>query len=136
MFTEISDTLSSNLTIISSIIAISSVTICTIFSSIFTQLGMRKNKHAELIFREKIVAYYDFLSACDQLYKGINGESMLQLSNTSTKAMLFASRKTQILIVDYAALMMQSQESEKISTLDAAKLREQLIYAMQKDLKK
>lgn len=130
-------------TVVSSIVAIAAVSICAILTAIITQRGIRKTKHSEMLFRETVKAYYDYLRAIERLINQVDLETLTKFSEASTRAMLFASEETKEHIAQYS-LTIQSVTSayhaykpisqETISQL--GNLKGQLIKSMQNDLNK
>ena len=131
-------------TVVSSLVAIAAVSICAILTAIITQRGARKLKKSELLFRETVTAYYDFLRAVDDFTNSVNQKSVTDISETSARAMLFASPKTQELIAKYAtatqAMVAANLAGDKKQALSLSKpsgeYKAELLKSMQNDLKK
>lgn len=141
MNNETISTLTSNLTIMSSIIAIASVTICALLTSIITQRGARKTKQIELIFQEKIEAYYEFLYVSDHFDNLMDRDQTMKMANTSTKALLFASSDTEFLINQYTSSIITYFDIQSSGSPETSQylermvfLRNELIKSMRNDL--
>ncbi len=129
-------------TVVSSLVAIAAVSVCTILSAIVTQRGARKAKQSELLFHEMTNAYYDFLRAAEKLISGTGFSALSEFSEASTRAMLFASPETQELIAKYGEAiheMKVANQRKSSNTLELARdvgfIRKDLVKAMQKDLR-
>lgn len=144
---EISDFLndfSVLVTVVSSLVAIAAVSICAILTAVITQRGARKLKKSEMLFREMVTAYYDFLRAVDDFTNSVNQQTVTAISETSARAMLFASPETQELIAKYAsatqAMVAANLMGDKDKALELSKpsgeFKADLLKSMQKDLKK
>ena len=57
------NTFSLTVTIVSSVVAIAAVSICSILSAYISQRGARKAKQTELLFQEMVTADYDYRRA-------------------------------------------------------------------------
>lgn len=143
MENELLNALSVHVSIISSVVAISAVSICTIISSVITQRGAKRAKQTELIFYEMVQAYYDFLQACEEFSDPNDIEQILRFSNASTRALLFSSSDTQDLISRYGNSVTQVLKAKENSdpeilkiAKDSGTIRGLLLKSMQKDLRK
>lgn len=99
-------------------------------------------KQTELLFKEMTSAYYEYLAACAGLIDVDNPEEMLRFTNAASKASLFASSKTQVLIGRYGRLTVELSRASKQGK-NAIKIAEEngemlaaLIASMQADLHK
>lgn len=135
--------LATNVTIISSVIAIASVTICAIVTSLITQHGAKRIKQTELFFHEKTQAYYEFLRLSDRFDNNSTKEQVLELSSAASKALLFASKDTEFqmrcyinAVTNYLDLRISNppEASRCVNLVDFH--REELIKSMRKDLTK
>lgn len=70
-------------TVVSSLVAIAAVSICAILTAVITQRGARKLKKSEMLFREMVTAYYDFLRAVDDFTNSVNQQTVTAISETS-----------------------------------------------------
>lgn len=87
--------------VISAIIGIAAVTICSMLTAIITQHWTRKTRQFELFFEARSSAYYNFLCACEK-YSDIDDLTQIySLYEASARALLFASPATQKWIVKY-----------------------------------
>lgn len=143
MKTDLLNLLSAQVTIISSLVAIAAVSICTIISAVITQRGAKKAKQTELIFHEMVMAYYDFLRACDEFSDTNAPEQISRFSDASMRALLFSSPDTQDLIARYGnsvTRVLKAKESGDPDILKIAKdtgtIKGLLLKSMQKDLRK
>ena len=101
METELLNMLSINTTIIASIVSIAAVSICSVISAFITQHGVKKAKQAELLLQEMTTAYYDLLRLGGE-FSDINNQNQIsEFTDAYTRALLFASTKTQSLIYAY-----------------------------------
>lgn len=131
-------------TVVSSLVAIAAVSICAILTAVITQRGARKLKKSEMLFREMVTAYYDFLRAVDDFTNSVDQQTVTAISETSARAMLFASPETQELIAKYAtttqAMVAANLMGDKGKALELSKpsgeIKADLLKSMQKDLKK
>lgn len=142
METDLLNSFSITITIVSSVVAIAAVSICSILSSIFNQRGARKVKQTELLFKEMTAAYYEYLAVCTKLIDVDNPDDMLRLANAASKASLFASSKTQDLIKLCGRFAIERSKASKQGN-NAAQVAEKsgeilaaLIVSMQADLHK
>lgn len=142
MNSEALTTLTSNVTIIASVIAIASVTICTIVTSLITQHGAKRIKQTELFFHEKTKAYYEFLYLTDRFDNSYNNEQVLELSNAASKALLFASKNTEFQMNCYIDAIQKYFELRISNPPEASRYvnrvdfhRQELIKSMRKDLR-
>lgn len=142
-----------NVTIISSVVAIAAVSICSILTAVITQHGTRKAKQTELIFHEMTTAYYGFIKHCDDFSRNFDLSLSDKLSDSYARSLMFASKETQELLTQYAQTLAAesvdrkqnadikkiSEEEVRRSLMVSAKLascRKALLAAMQKDLRK
>ena len=130
-------------TVVSSIVAIAAVSVCAILTAVITQRGARKAKHSELVFHEKVSAYYDFLKAADEFTNRYNIAEITRFSETSARVMLFASKKTQKQMKSYSDKIMESLIAKDDNASNLMELAQEvgqekgkLIQSMQKDLKR
>lgn len=135
-------TYSAYIAVVSSVVAIISVTLCSVLTAIITQRGTRKAKKSELIFHEMVTAYYDFLRAFDEFSDYDDLEQLTRCGNASARALLFASDNTKRLIAEYGMQATQCLRAKKTGgpVLELAEIsgttRGKLIEAMQVDLRK
>lgn len=147
MENELLNTMSQYTTIISSVVSIAVVSICAILSAVVTQIGLRKAKHSELTFQEKIQAYYDFIVTYDKYLESGEPFPSHELSNTNAKALLFSSKRTEKLIFLYSASVTDmvvnktfkhsssnGSDTQKLSEL--SDIRKKLLRSMKRDLRK
>ena len=130
-------------TVISSIVAIAAVSVCAILTAVITQRGARKAKHSELIFQEKVSAYYEFLKAADEFTSRHNISEITRFSETSARVMLFASKQTQKQMKSYSDKIMETLIAKDHNATNLMELAQEvglekgkLIQAMQKDLQR
>lgn len=129
--------------LISAAAGVAAVSICTIISALISALSAKNIKKSEQLFREMVAAYYDFLRICEELSDLHNLDQLRRYGNASTRALLFASRRTRNLIREYGqsvsavlrATELNSPEVFKIAQ-SSSELREKLVQAMKRDLKK
>lgn len=147
MENELLNTMSQYTTIISSVVSIAVVSICAILSAVVTQIGLRKAKHSELTFQEKVQAYYDFIVAYDKFLENGDPFPSCELSNTNAKALLFSSKRTEKLIFLYSASVtdivaskgLKQGPSDEVDTQKLSELsdiRKKLLRSMKRDLRK
>ena len=148
---DILNALSANVTIISSVVAIASVTICAIAVALINQHGIRKAKHSELLFQEKCQAYYDYLLVSSHYDNLLDSKLSREYSDATARALLFASEHTQDMIAKhgkkmYAYLKLlgrtaaNGEEDNKLTekqvsaAIELSDAKANLIKAMQNDL--
>lgn len=160
MENEFLNALSVNVTIVSSLVAIAAVSICSILTAVITQRGARKAKQSELIFHEMVMAYYSFINACDSFAKADFKEVPIRTADESahlteayTRSLLFASKETSELLTKYVQMITESSirgsylaskgnlsdeemRKEMSATLRKRECRASLIRSMQNDLRK
>ena len=132
------------ITVISSIIAITAVTLCSILSSYISQHGAKKVKQLELIFHEMVSAYYDYLKASDCFSDPHDIYQITVYSNAFDHAALFASPKTHALMTEHKQLVIKTllakgnQPDQIVNdlALEAAKVQADLVQSMRRDIKK
>lgn len=142
---EILDEFSAFITVVSSIIAIAAVTICSILSAYISQRGAIKAKLSELLFQEMTSAYYDYLKSSGDFSDLHDINQITAYSNAFNRAFLFGSKKTQALLKEHKQSMIKVlMAKEKISTgallddlsLKCEDVQFKLVLSMRKDLKK
>ena len=131
-------------TVISSLIAIAAVTLCSILSSYISQRGAKKTKQLELIFHEKISAYYDYLKTSSTFSDPYNTYQITVYMNAFDRASLFASLETYALMENHRELVTktliakinQSIEATNKLALETSKIQAKLVHSMRKDIRK
>lgn len=123
-------------------IAIAAVTCCTIMAAVVNQRGAKKIKQMELLFHEKVKAFYEFLLISDKLTNMDDPMQLTEFSRVSTNVFLLASSQTQSLIAEYTEAIyfaLQLKKEKHPDLLEASRtvgvIKNRLVNAMQKDLK-
>ena len=137
---------SSSITIVSSVVAIAAVSICTIISSVINQIGAKKVQQTELFFHQRSAAYTDLIEMCNSNINVFNPDHLELVTKASARALLFASARTRKIINDYTnqlvkthyAITQSEHSADDIERLSdtLSSLEEDLIVSMQKDLRK
>ncbi|WP_312280762.1 hypothetical protein [Oscillibacter sp.] len=144
--------ISANITIVSSIVAIAAVSICSILTAVITQRGARKSKQTELIFHEMVTAYYNSIEAFDAFSYSYDLEYSDNLAAPLARALLFASEDTRKLLSEYAQMITaesvrrrvfpssepisEKEDMRKVSVaMKMSACRQKLLDSMQKDLR-
>ena len=129
--------------LISSLVAITVVTICSVLTAVISQRGARKVKQTELFFHEMVSAYHDYLMVSSSFSNLYDTAQISEFTNAYDRAMLFASKNTkQFILSDYKLLVKilnaKDKHSEDLNSLalEASVIREKLLESMQKDLRK
>lgn len=132
-----------NVTIISSIVAIAAVSVCSILSALINQIGAKKSKQSELLFHEMISAYYDYLRASGEFSDVQDLVQITRYQDAFTRASLFASKTTKSILNQHKedvtrTLIAKSCKDKKLYELatQSSKTEEALVRSMQKDLRK
>lgn len=118
------------ITVISSIVAIAAVTICSLVTAIINQRGAKNIKHTELLFHEKVQTYYDFFEIVNQpTLKSVDYATIFY------KALMLSSPKTQQVLRDYRDnFYAYREDANNLNKSLLAKSTTVLIDAMQKEL--
>lgn len=132
------------ITVVSSIIAIAAVTLCSILSSYISQRGARKIKQLELIFHEKVSAYYDYLKASETFSNPHDIYQITTYLNAFDRASLFASSETYALMENHKNLVTktliakdsQSHKAVNELALETSRIQAELVQSMRRDIKK
>lgn len=134
---------SAQVTIISSLVAVAAVTICSVLTTMLTQRGARKTKQSELIFHEMVSACYDYLEASEQFSDLLNKSQITAYTLAFHRVSLFASPKTLDLLEKHresiiSTLSAKALPWEEVQPLaeQSSKIRGKLLQSMQEDLRK
>lgn len=118
------------ITLLAALIAIGASVISPMLTAKYTQQGAYKLKSTELFFDQKVEAYKNFLDIAityaDDPYKP-------NLTNALAHASMFSNRDTQLILADYAALVIQST-TQKISLYDLGNAQYKAMSAMKTEL--
>lgn len=130
---------SSIVALIASIIAVTTATFCPVFSVILANQGAKRLRKSEAIFQEKTIAFSNFLKISDALSDLNNQEQVTMFSNAFSMALLFSSKETAALLEEYKIACIQSLATKSKNPhhqafKKAAKIKNELIMSMQKDL--
>lgn len=130
-------------TIVSSVVAIAAVSICSILSAYISQRGVRKAKQTELLFQEMVTAYYDYLRASGEFSDPYNQEQITRYSDAFDRVCLFASKGTKDVLLQHKnavtkTLLAKNGDRETLDSLakQTSKILDSLLCCMQKDLRK
>ena len=137
------NTFSLTVTIVSSVVAIAAVSICSILSAYISQRGARKAKQTELLFQEMVTAYYDYLRASGEFSDLYNQEQITRYSDAFDRVCLFASKKTKAVLLQHKeavtkTLLTKNGDRQNLDALakQSGEILESLLYCMRKDLRK
>ena len=137
------NTFSLTVTIVSSVVAIAAVSICSILSAYISQRGARKAKQTELLFQEMVAAYYDYLRASGEFSDPYSQEQITRYSDAFDRVCLFASKKTKSILCQHKeaatkTLLAKNGDREALDALakQTGKVLDSLLHCMRKDLRK
>lgn len=131
------------ISVISSMVAIAAVTICSMLTALINQIGAKKAKQSELIFHEMISAYYDYLRASGEFSDVQDSAQITRYQDAFIRASLFASKTTKAILNQHRedvtrTLIAKSRKDKNLNELAAQSSRtgEALVLSMQKDLRR
>lgn len=112
----------------------------TVFNVLYTEHSARKNKLSELSYHDAAAAFSEYLTAGSVVPKPICPEYLAEFSVKFERACLYASKRTRPVLEKHFLAAIRSPESlepdEAAHALKLNRLRDELLRAMQKDLRR